>query len=166
MSTGTASADDHSRFVWLLHSTMRSIKSTEIKKGLSQSVLASPTAIAYKCTKKHPTACLSSVSYGRNFIVLRTAICFHTDENPFSCGRKSIFIRRKQAKVRLRIANLLGQARQLLDESCFLLRYSEISMEEIRNSSELRNRSSEVSFHSSELLFRPSVGILAFLRAI
>ena len=68
--------------------------------------------------------------------------------------------------MRLRIANLLGQARQLLDESCFLLRYSEISMEEIRNSSELRNRSSEVSFHSSELLFRPSVGILAFLRAI
>ena len=74
---------------------MRSIKSTEIKKGLSQSVLASPTAIAYKCTKKHPTACLSSVSYGRNFIVLRMAICFHTDENPFSYGRKSIFMREK-----------------------------------------------------------------------
>ncbi len=31
MSTRTASTDDHSRFVWLLHSTMRSIKSTEIK---------------------------------------------------------------------------------------------------------------------------------------
>ncbi|GEM_PF-3737902 len=74
---------------------MRSIKSTEIKKGLSQSVLASPTAIAYKCTKKHPTACLSSVSYGRNFIVLRTEIYFHKDENPFSCRRKSIFMREK-----------------------------------------------------------------------
>ena len=65
--------------------------------------------------------------------------------------------------MRLRVANLLGQARQLLDESYFLLRYSEISMEEIRNSSELQNLSSEVSFHSSELLFRPSVGSFHFL---
>ena len=68
--------------------------------------------------------------------------------------------------MRLRVANLLGQARQLLDESCFLLRYSEISMEKIRNSSELQNLSSELSFHSSELLFPGSVGNLAFLRAI
>ena len=71
---------------------MRSIKSTEVKKGLSQSALASPTAIAYKCTKKHSTACLSSVSYGRNFIFIRMKIHFHTGENPFSYRRKSIFM--------------------------------------------------------------------------
>ena len=41
---------------------------------------ASLTAIAYKCTKKHPTACLSFVSYGRNFIFIRRKIHFHKEE--------------------------------------------------------------------------------------
>ena len=66
-------------------------------------------------------------------------IHFHTEENLFSYGGKSIFIRRKIH---------------------FRRKESEISTEEWTNSSELRNLSSEVSFHSSELLYPASVGII------
>ena len=45
----------------------------------------------------------------------------------------------------------------------FIRRYSGLSSEETKNSSELWNLSSEVSFHSSEVLFRPSVENLHFL---
>ncbi len=44
-----------------------------------------------------------------------------------------------------------------------LRRYSGLSSEEMKNSSELSFHSSEVSFHSSEVLFRRSVENFHFL---
>ena len=45
----------------------------------------------------------------------------------------------------------------------FIRRYSRLSSEGTKNSSELSFHFSEVSFHSSEVLFRPSVENFRFL---
>ena len=56
--------------------------------------------------------------------------------------------------------------RSLVSYTSFLPRKSEISTEELKNSSELSFHSSEVSFHSSEVLFPSSVENFHFLREL
>ena len=57
---------------------------------------------------------------------------------------------------------LCGRNREVEEIGKFIRRYSGLSSEETKNSSELSFHSSEVPFHSSEVLFRPSVGNFRF----